>query len=113
MLFEKGLEEVPEQGDEAQTSGNKAFGCYYTLRKHQVEQSLPGLEQLLVVGFGLLNVGKWLQITVKRPGMFSAEENGSGCSLGSCFVQFNLLGKIPEFLSSLLARGFHIGLLKP
>lgn len=42
----------------------KHLGGHCTLREHQIEQPLPVLEQCLMVGFGLLNVGKWLQITV-------------------------------------------------
>lgn len=57
FVVEERLEEVPEQRGEAQTSGNKEFG-HCTLREHQIEQLLPKLEQPLVVGFGLLNVGK-------------------------------------------------------
>lgn len=63
MLVERGLEEVPEQRGEAQTLVTKHLGGHCTLREHPIEQPLPVLEQLLMVGFGLLTVGKWLQIT--------------------------------------------------
>lgn len=91
----------------------KHLGGHCTLREHQIEQPLLVLGQLLIVGFGLLDVGKWLQNLSNFQGCFLQENSRSGCSLGSCFVQFDFLGKNPDFLSSLLARGFHIGLLKP
>ena len=55
----------------------KHLGGHSSLGEHQPEQPLHVLEKPWMVRFGHLDengVGKWLQITVKFPGMLSEGE---------------------------------------
>lgn len=94
-------------------SGNKAFG--WSLHPERASDwTAPACAGATLDG-GIWALDCW-QIAANNSdfqGCCLQENKGSGCSLSRSFVQFDFLGKNPEFLSSLLTRGFHTGLLKP